>query len=184
MTWPGRRRHWTRRLLHRQTGLHHRLQAIHKQFGGLAHHIVLKDESRRNIDHLLNEWILVKPLTGHTLVKGPANRQSPPNPQLCIKCSVCCVGSSLANMFWMILWTAISTTWSLDTDRMLLIFWSSREWLERLNEYFNCTMTQVHNHLHDWKHFGEDDRSFGQVLVQHSGLCLVCRILDQCCEDG
>lgn len=63
------------------------------------------------------------------LVNGPAKRQSPPKPQLCKKCNCCCDGSSVANIFWMILWMAIKTAWSFDIESTLLIFWSSSEWL-------------------------------------------------------
>lgn len=63
------------------------------------------------------------------LVNGPAKRQSPPKPQLCKKCNCCWDGSSVANIFWMILWMAIRTAWSFDIESTLLIFWSSNEWL-------------------------------------------------------
>lgn len=43
------------------------------------------------------------------LVNGPANRQSPPKPQLCKKCNCCCDGSSVASIFCMILCMAINT---------------------------------------------------------------------------
>lgn len=65
-----------------------------------------------------------------TFVNGPANRHRPPKPQLCRKCNCCWDGSSVANIFCIILWTAISTTWSFETDKMLLIFWSSNECLQ------------------------------------------------------
>lgn len=65
-----------------------------------------------------------------TLVNGPANLQSPPNPQDCKKWSGCCEASSDANIFWIILCTAARTTWSFDDDNTLLIFWSRSEWLE------------------------------------------------------
>ena len=70
------------------------------------------------------------------MVNGPANRHKPPKPQLCKKCNCCWDGSSVANIFWIILCTAIKTNWSLDTDKMLLIFWSSNEWLQQsINHY-------------------------------------------------
>lgn len=62
-------------------------------------------------------------------VNGPANRHKPPKPQLCRKCNCCCDGSSVANIFWIILWIAFKTAWSFDMDSTLLIFWSSNEWL-------------------------------------------------------
>lgn len=64
-----------------------------------------------------------------TFVKGPANLHNPPKPHDCRKWSGCWEASSDASMFWMMLWTAASTTWSFDDDKTLLIFWSSSEWL-------------------------------------------------------
>lgn len=68
-------------------------------------------------------------LSALTFVNGPANRQRPPKPQLWRKCNCCCDGSSVANIFWIILCTAIKTNWSFETDNILLIFWSSKECL-------------------------------------------------------
>lgn len=76
------------------------------------------------------EKCLVNAIAYATLVNGPANLQSPPKPQDCKKWSGCCEESSDANIFWMMLWTAAKTTWSLDDERTLLIFWSSNEWLK------------------------------------------------------
>lgn len=75
------------------------------------------------------------------LVNGPAKRQSPPKPQLCRKWSCCWDGSSVASMFWIILWMAISTAWSFEMDSTLLIFWSSSECLQ--GNGWTCYFTLV-----------------------------------------
>lgn len=115
-----------------------------------------------------------------TFVNGPAKRQRPPKPQLCRKCSCCCDGSSVASIFCIILWTAINTTWSLDTDRILLIFWSSNEWLCKiLKELLLIIVNQsAFKYLHHRKHSRKNYGSFGQILIQYSSFGLVCGVLD------
>lgn len=117
---------WNRcRFFNWKTRFDHCFQAVDKQFGWLSHHIVLEGYHQRNFECW--SW---KDRMRRTFVNGPANRQRPPNPQLCRKCNCCCDASSVANIFCMILWTANKTSWSFDTDKMLFIFWSSSECLK------------------------------------------------------
>lgn len=116
-------------------------------------------------------------------VNGPANRHKPPKPQLCKKCSCCCDGSSVANMFWIILWIALRMAWSFDMDSTLFIFWSSNEWLWIISKrayldsnvlninflfFFKLYEQKLAMHLHDWKNARKYNRPFGQVLIQDS----------------
>lgn len=137
----GSRWWWHRhRFFHRQTRFYHCFQTIDKQFRWLAHHVVLHRIFK--LDHITYIYTAVKQLiqTNNqlTLVNGPANRHKPPKPQLCKKCNCCWDGSSVASIFCIILWTAISTKWSFDNDRMLLIFWSSNECLYVCAGYYNA----------------------------------------------
>jgi len=100
----GTRRGWHRGgFIAWQAGLNHGLQAVDKQLRGLTHHVVLQYV-------LIIKRCSTEYSKEPTLVKGPANRHSPPKPQLWRKWSCCWEGSSLASMFCIMLWTELSTT--------------------------------------------------------------------------
>lgn len=120
-------------------------------------------------------------------VNGPANRHNPPKPQLCRKCNCCCDASSVASMFWIILWMAFKMAWSLDIDRTLLIFWSSNEWLQKWTEKSVETNSRIQKiysiykliHLHNRENTRKYNRPFGQILIQNACFILVRCIFDK-----